>query len=249
MANILVVEDEPVCRSVLSDSLEDFGYSVTAAADGNEALERLRTQPWDAVVLDLLMPVVDGFTFLEQRISDPELLRVPVIVLSASGRRGLRAASQMYATAVLAKPFDLDVLLGVVRRVLGHPSGAPRIRERTNRPIGTCPVCGVPQLAEMDQTQFSINPRGAIDTARVKHVLSHTPEALANLPIRVRLLKLPSERRRILARWLYDDLRHNWGDQDRSAVHGVHEVLGSVAMHRMWQAVEACAQPGCRHHA
>ena len=70
--------------------------------------------PADMVLLDLLMPEKDGFSFLRERQVHPHLSRVPVVVLSAAGMDSLREASQLRATAVLSKPLDLDVhMLGV----------------------------------------------------------------------------------------------------------------------------------------
>src|SRR5438128_203914 len=113
MSRILVVDDEPIIRMLVVESLADAGYLVTTASNGAEALDRALEQPADMVLLDLLMPDMDGLSFLRERQSHPHLARVPVIVLTAAGMDSLREASQLRATAVLAKPLNLDVLSAV----------------------------------------------------------------------------------------------------------------------------------------
>jgi CheY-like chemotaxis protein len=115
---ILVVDDEPIIRMILADSLADAGYSVVAARNGAEALDRDEQLPSDVVLLDLLMPGMDGFKFLQKRQLHPHLSKIPVIVLSAAGVDGLRDAVGLRASAVLSKPVDLDVLSTVIDHVL-----------------------------------------------------------------------------------------------------------------------------------
>src|SRR5512138_3072107 len=97
MSRILVVDDEPIVRMLLAESLADAGHSVTAARNGAEALERVLAQPADMVLLDLLMPGMDGVTFLRERQVHPRLASVPVIVLSAADADELREASTLQA--------------------------------------------------------------------------------------------------------------------------------------------------------
>jgi len=118
VSRILIVDDEPIIRRFLADGLEDVGYQVTTARNGAEALIRAREQHSDIVLLDLLMPVMDGVTFLRQRQAFPPLARVPVVVLSAAGIDALRIANKLRATAVLAKPVDLEALSTVIEHVL-----------------------------------------------------------------------------------------------------------------------------------
>ena len=125
MARILVVEDEPDIRTLLADVLRSEGYPVLTAGDGLQALEQLRTTGADLVILDLRMPGVDGWAVLRERNHEVSWRSVPVIVLSASRAEALREARQLGATACLAKPFDLDELLVLVRRTLAHALAGP----------------------------------------------------------------------------------------------------------------------------
>src|SRR5215208_4497205 len=92
-SRILVVEDEAIIRAFLADGLTDAGYEVETAENGADALDRLEAYAPDVVLLDLLMPVMDGWAFLRERQDDPRLSTVPVVVLSAAGMEPLRRAS------------------------------------------------------------------------------------------------------------------------------------------------------------
>src|ERR1043166_6147962 len=82
---ILVVEDDPDVREALVLLLEREGYAVTSVNNGQEALEQLRATPSALILLDLMLPVMDGFEFRVHQLQDPALARVPVIVLSGGG--------------------------------------------------------------------------------------------------------------------------------------------------------------------
>ncbi len=114
MKHVLVAEDDAATRGFLVAALTDEGYVVSVATDGQAALERCAEVKPDIVLLDLSMPIVDGFEFLRRR--GPEC-SAPVIAVSAAFRteqlRGLPVA------AFVAKPFDLHVLVGVIARSLG----------------------------------------------------------------------------------------------------------------------------------
>jgi adenylate cyclase len=106
-ASILVAEDDAVARSTLTKALEQEGHRVTAAVDGRQALELLGTEAFDAVLLDIVMPEVDGFEVLAQMKADPRLRHLPVIVITsiddvASAVRCIETGADDYLT----KPFD-----------------------------------------------------------------------------------------------------------------------------------------------
>jgi CheY-like chemotaxis protein len=108
---VLVVEDEPDIREVVSDVLADEGFEVLGARDGVEGLRKARAWHPSVVLLDLMMPGMNGWEFCAARHDDPELAKIPVIVLSALGR-----VDDLDASAFLQKPFEIDRLVSEVRR-------------------------------------------------------------------------------------------------------------------------------------
>jgi CheY-like chemotaxis protein len=114
---VLIVEDDVQIATVLSEALADEGYEVRGAANGREGLSILETWTPQAIVLDLMMPIMDGRAFrAAQRTLPGHLADLPVIVLS--GAHNARAhAEELGAVAVLAKPFDLNEVLDTVARI------------------------------------------------------------------------------------------------------------------------------------
>jgi two-component system KDP operon response regulator KdpE len=125
---VLVVDDEPQIRRALRVALSGHGYQVDIAEDGEQALVALASRIPDAVVLDLVMPVTDGFEVLRQtRVWSP----VPIIVLSARGQeRDKVEALDLGADDYLTKPFGMEELLARLRAVLRR-TGAPANPRRT----------------------------------------------------------------------------------------------------------------------
>lgn len=122
-ARVLVVEDEPQTRKAISDLLRSRGYGVTEAADGVEALESLRDGgplP-QLVLLDLGMPVMDGWRCFRAIRNDPALARIPVVVVTA----GDEAAAPTPEDRFLRKPFTTEELFGMVRAALSGGRRAP----------------------------------------------------------------------------------------------------------------------------
>ena len=104
---ILVVDDDSTNRTLRSTNLEEEGHSVEMAEDGLQALEILRARPFDVVLLDLLMPKMDGFQVLEKMKADSTLRHIPVIVISALDEmESVIRCIEMGATDHLPKPFD-----------------------------------------------------------------------------------------------------------------------------------------------
>jgi DNA-binding response OmpR family regulator len=110
MTAVLVVDDEVDIREAVSEVLADEGYEVHGAKDGAEALRKARDVHPSLVLLDLMMPGMNGWEFRAAQATDPELSGIPVLVLSALGR-----VAGFDAAGFIQKPFDLDELLSAVR--------------------------------------------------------------------------------------------------------------------------------------
>jgi CheY-like chemotaxis protein len=111
-ATVLIVEDDLDTREMLGRFLELEGFNVETAENGKRALERLGSGVGACVILlDLMMPVMDGWQFRQEQIRNSALAGIPVIVVSAAGRERLE---KIQADAYLSKPVDLDELLGCV---------------------------------------------------------------------------------------------------------------------------------------
>jgi CheY-like chemotaxis protein len=122
---VLVVDDDPAIRGLVADALRDEGYSVDLAAHGREALEAIRTRRPATIVLDLMMPVMDGFTFMEACASEQLCENVPIVVISAV-HDALARIHEVSVHACIAKPFDLDELIRTVTQFAGRSNGSAR---------------------------------------------------------------------------------------------------------------------------
>jgi CheY-like chemotaxis protein len=114
---ILVVDDDDDIREVMQDLLVSEGFRVDAAKDGLDALDKLAHDGHPPLILlDMMMPRMDGEAFLKALRGRPDLADAPVVVIS--GNAAVREkANSLHAAACLVKPFELDELLGVVRRL------------------------------------------------------------------------------------------------------------------------------------
>jgi CheY-like chemotaxis protein len=111
---VLIVEDDADLRDMMAQLLRLEGLHAVTAANGQEALEYLRGHPPpNVILLDLMMPVMDGWQFRREQQRDAELANVPVIVLSALDPT---RAADIAMNAFLKKPLDFDRLLELVRR-------------------------------------------------------------------------------------------------------------------------------------
>jgi len=117
---VLLFDDDQLLRELLVGPLEDEGYGVRAARNGREALAVLDIWRPDLILLDLMMPVMDGWTFRRRQLELEQHATIPVMVLSAGPNLG-RGVEALRATVIMPKPFDLDVLLDIVRNVARLP--------------------------------------------------------------------------------------------------------------------------------
>ena len=111
---VLVVEDDPDVREVMMAIIESEGHRAVAAENGDEALQLLRAGLHPCLILlDLMMPVKDGWEFRAEQKTDPALASIPTIIVSAVGRHSIEA---LHPTATLEKPIDYDQLTRLLKR-------------------------------------------------------------------------------------------------------------------------------------
>ena len=111
---ILIVDDEVHCRDTLCDFLSDEGYQVAIAGDGREAMQKLITARPSLLILDLLMPGMNGNALYDEMQKSPELARIPVLVTTSDPTRAPRGVP------TLPKPLRLDKLLSLVAFAYGR---------------------------------------------------------------------------------------------------------------------------------
>jgi two-component system, sensor histidine kinase and response regulator len=121
---ILVVDDDRDILVAITEVLEREGYLVATAANGNEALAVLATEPCDLIILDLLMPVMSGWEVIESQVGRDRLRGIPMIVISAAPRD---VAPDAATRTILEKPFERGALL---RAVAAHLPAAPPVEDR-----------------------------------------------------------------------------------------------------------------------
>jgi len=115
--DVLIVDDDPDIRDAVGECLRYEGYDVHSAADGRDALDRLEYGLRPAVILlDLMMPVLNGFDVLEALKARPEWKSIPVVIVSAN--RGYEAEDLSGAVSILRKPVNVDRLLAAVEQAV-----------------------------------------------------------------------------------------------------------------------------------
>ena len=126
MTSILIVEDHPTMRDAMRLVLEEDGYEVDDATDGEAGIAAVRARPPDIVLLDLNIPVVSGAQVLETLKADPATSAVLVVIVTATGEEGRQRALAQGADGYITKPFSPLALLRTVERVLrgSGPSGS-----------------------------------------------------------------------------------------------------------------------------
>jgi CheY-like chemotaxis protein len=117
MSQVLVVDDEYTIRDFLCLVLEEEGYQVSSASNGGEAMDMLAAATPDLVLLDVMMPVLDGREVLRRMRADPALRGVPVLVMSAAATAAMLGTE---ANGFLRKPFELTELIGHVANIVNR---------------------------------------------------------------------------------------------------------------------------------
>ena len=112
---ILVVDDDTSIRSFVEMALDSEGYVVSTATNGAQALAVTDQVQPDLILLDMRMPIMDGWTFARRYREKSSEPKAPIVVITAATDAGERAA-EIQADGYLGKPFDLDELLGLVER-------------------------------------------------------------------------------------------------------------------------------------
>ena len=129
---ILVVDDEPAIRKLITVNLERAGYAVRQAIDGDSALEEVEREHPDLIILDVFMPGPNGFLVLETLKSDPRTAPTPVLMLTAASRDDQVRRSWVTGCDLhMTKPFNPAELMRIVERmlaVLGTPDEPPPLR-------------------------------------------------------------------------------------------------------------------------
>jgi CheY-like chemotaxis protein len=125
VARILLIDDEPMIRTVLRYELEPLGHEVLLAEEGMRGVALARRQRPDLIILDLMMPILDGHSVMEMLQGEERTARIPVIVLTAVTLEAVRRQCLAEGAAhVLAKPFNAIELLKVIGDVLGDTADA-----------------------------------------------------------------------------------------------------------------------------
>lgn len=119
MSTVLIVDDSPLVRELVSEQLRGVGFSVTEAGDGEEAIEKIKAQPPDIVVTDIVMPRKNGYELCRWMKSDPQAKTIPVLMCTSKSQDydvywGMRQGADAYIT----KPFNPSELIAAVKRLL-----------------------------------------------------------------------------------------------------------------------------------
>ena len=150
-SKILVVDDDPDLLNLVCLSLKEAGFSVGMATNGLDALKKARSELPDLIVMDLILPEMDGFTVCEKLRGNPATASVPIIILTGmTGQMGRFNGLESGANDYVIKPFELNQLVSKVEQLLSRPraaSGAPGKPGR--RCAGTRPAKSPPQAPQL----------------------------------------------------------------------------------------------------
>ena len=116
---ILITEDSPTILAIMREVLEDGGFSVISAIDGLDALAKARAELPDLIILDLMLPKMDGYKVCRMLKFDDKYKDIPIIMLTARDKESdLKLGAEVGANAYLTKPFDNEVLLNKIKELI-----------------------------------------------------------------------------------------------------------------------------------
>ena len=120
MAQILAVDDSASMRQMVAFTLKSVGHQVMEATDGQDALNKAKSQRFDLIVTDVNMPIMDGISFIKNIRTHPNYKSTPILMLTTESSMDKKAQGKAAgATGWIVKPFNPDQLLAVVKKVLG----------------------------------------------------------------------------------------------------------------------------------
>jgi DNA-binding NarL/FixJ family response regulator len=201
---ILLVDDDILFVSLMSDFLSDAGFDITTAADGEEGLQLVKHQTFDLIIADIMMPRMDGFEMVEQIQQDPRSAHIPVVMLSAKGEtsdriHGLRAG----ANAFMVKPFELEELTAQLEALLRyHQSHGEPKNGMSSTPTTIKSAVGYDSLTPSEKAVLNFVAMGLLnkEIAKKLNVSTRTIES----HVRSMLQKTTLDNRTALARWAMD---------------------------------------------
>ena len=169
---ILLVEDDKKTAAFIAKGLQRAGFAVDHAANGEDGLHLALTEPYDAAVVDIMLPQQDGLTIIEEL--RRKKINTPVILLSAKRSvddriRGLQTGSDDYLT----KPFAFSELLARVRALIRRASGAP---EPTRLQVGELSLDLLKREARRGEAKLELQPR---EFALLEYLMRHAGEAVS----------------------------------------------------------------------
>lgn len=137
MPSVLVVDDEPTIRALVARIVERAGFEVEVARDGADAIGKLEQHPYDVLVVDLMMPVLDGYAVVDwvKEHADP---KPAVIVISAADSAALRRFDGAVVHSIIRKPFDVEVLSDLITAAARRNHGEDEERGRVLRFPSAC---------------------------------------------------------------------------------------------------------------
>ena len=120
---ILIADDEPEIRKLLATALTLKGYAVITCADGGEALQKTKQEVLDLLILDLMMPVMDGLCLCHHIVFESDIFPTPKIILLTcrTTDRDKELGKKIGADLYMSKPFSLDDVLSKVKKLIGNP--------------------------------------------------------------------------------------------------------------------------------